>query len=496
MSKQLKIASLSSEVSPFSKTGGLADVAHSLPEALVRLGHQIIILTPLYEKLIDKENFGLKLIKENFTLEIPDEENKISIDFWQGELMKGLPIYFIANKKYFSGSYLYGSGHENAKFLIFNLASLHLLELINFSPHVIHCHDWQTGILPYLLKKKSRFKNHPFYQKITTLFTIHNLIFQTGKNWWEIPPEERDDGIKPLPLLNDPKLENINFSKRGILYTDVINTVSERYAKEILTPEFGQGLDKVLKKRKEDLFGIINGIDYRVHNPVYDKNIWYNYDWNSLNKKRGNKLKLQKMLGLEVNGDIPLIGLAHRLTEQKGFDLIKETIFTLLKLKLQIVMIASSGEKEYIDFFRKITKKYPQKFALFISFPFNEELESKIHAGSDMFLLPSRFEPCGISQLKSLRYGSIPIVHETGGLSDTITDFNPQTGEGNGFTFPAYTREDFLIALARALENYKYPQIWTHLTWQAMRESFSWHLPAKKYTDLYRKAIKKIRNRN
>jgi starch synthase len=457
----------------------------------VRLGHQIVIITPFYEKIIDKEKFGLKLIKENSILEI-DKENKVSVDFWQGELSKGIPVYFVSNKKYFSRhQYLYGLEHENAKFLLFNLASLYLLELINFQPDLIHCHDWQTGILPYLFKKKLRFKNHPFYKKIAVLFTIHNLTFQMGKNWWEVPQDKKDNGRKALPLFNDPELENINFVKRGIIYADLINAVSERYAKEILTPEFGQSLERTLKTREKDVFGIINGIDYKVHNPQFDKNIWYNYDWNSLDKKKKNKLELQKMVGLEEKEDIPLIGLASRLTEQKGFDLIRETMWVLAKLKLQIVMVGD-GEKEYIQYFKKKAKKYSHKLGLYT--PFSEEIESKILAGSDMFLLPSHFEPCGISQLKSLRYGSVPIVHQTGGLSDTITDFDSRTGEGNGFVFPDYTREDFLIALARAMENYKYPQVWTHLTWRAMQETFSWDLPAKKYVDLYQKAMKKTSN--
>ena len=486
--KTLKIASISSETSPFSKTGGLADVARSLPETLRQQGHQVVVITPFYEKIIDQEKHNLKLIKENFTLEI-DQENKVSIDLWQGELSNRLPVYFISSKKYFSRHHsLYGSQHENARFLLFNLAALHLLELIKFQPDIIHCHDWQTGILPYLLRKKLRFKNHPFYKKIATLFTIHNLIFQMGKNWWKIPIDKKDDGRKNLPLFNNPDLENINFAKRGIIYANLINAVSERYAKEILTPNFGQGLERTLKVREKDVFGIINGIDYKVHNPIFDKNIWYNYDWNSLNKKKKNKLKLQKMVGLEEREDIPLIGMTSRLTEQKGFDLIRETMWVLVKLKLQIVIVGS-GEKEYIKYFKKKAKKYSHKLGLYT--PFSEEIESKILAGSDMFLLPSHFEPCGISQLKSLRYGSVPIVHRTGGLSDTITDFNPSTGEGNGFTFPDYTREDFLIALTKSLENYKYSQVWTHLTWRAMQETFSWELPGKKYVDLYRKAISK-----
>lgn len=492
MKKNLRIAVIASEVAPFSKTGGLADVTGSLPKNFAQMGHKVIILTPFYEKVIDVKKHNLKLIEKNIPILI-DAKYKIKISLWQGNLMPQLPVYFIGNKKYFSKHHrLYGSTHENSRFALFNFAVLQILKKINFKPDVIHCHDWHTGLIPYLLKKDPIYSEDSFFSETATVFTIHNLTFQMGKNWWEIPPEKRDSG-NGLPPLHSVAMENVNFAKRGILFADAINTVSEKYAEELLTPEFGQGLEKYLKRRQKDFFGIINGIDYSIFNPALDKNVYFNYDWDSLRRKKRNKLALQKDLGLEERTDIPLIGLASRLAEQKGYNLVIETLDILLKMPLQIVIIASGGKdgKEYADIFKKIAKKYPKKFA-FIT-PYTDEQASKVYAGSDMLLMPSRFEPCGLSPLISLRYGSIPIVHETGGLAETIVNFNPRTNEGNGFVFKSYTKEDFLMALARALENYKYEKVWEYLVWKSMKQSFSWEIPAKKYIALFRKAMKNKR---
>ncbi len=394
---------------------------------------------------------------------------------------------FACNEEFFSGhSKLYGYPNDNLRFLFFNKATLHFLSITDLAPDIIHCHDWQAGALPNLINQNP--DQYPGLKKTATVFTVHNLAFQMGgTNWWDIPEEKRDDGKNDFPEL-EKKLQRANFVKRAVKHADVINTVSERYAQEILTPEFGQGLDKLLLKRKDDVYGIINGIDYSVSNPLFDENIEVNYDWNSLYKKKKNKLVLQKLTGLEQDENIPLIGMTHRLTEQKGFDLIREIMWILVKLPLQLVIVGS-GEKEYLNFFRQTAKKHPKRIGVWS--PFTHDMESKIYAGSDMFLMPSHYEPCGISQMKSLRYGSIPIVHKTGGLSDTIENFNPKTRRGNGFVFTAYTKEDLLIAITRAIETYQYPEIWTHLIWEAMQLSYSWKLPAKKYVDLYKIAMKK-----
>jgi starch synthase len=490
MKKQLKIALIASEVAPFSKTGGLADVTGSLPKAFFEFGHKVIVLTPFYEKAIDLKKFHPNLVKENIPLQV-DKTNKIKFSFLKENLIDGLPIFFIGNKKYFSKHHrLYGSNHENARFMLFDLAALETLKILDFKPDIVHCHDWHTGLIPYFLKK-GFFCDDPFFKETATVFTIHNLTFQMGKNWWEVPPNKQDSGTTELPAFASRNLENINFAKRGILYSDTLNTVSEKYAEELLTPESGQGLEKYLKRRQENFFGITNGIDYSVFNPALDKNVYANYDWDSLRRKKINKLALQKELKMEGKADIPLLSLASRLTEQKGYNLVIESLDILLKQNLQIVVIASANggkdSKEYVDIFRKVAKKYPKKFS-FIT-PYTEEMASKVYAGSDLLLMPSRFEPCGLSPLISLRYGTIPIVHETGGLAETIVNFNPRTKTGNGFVFKSYTKEDFLIALTRAIENFKYEKVWEHLVWKSMKQSFSWEIPAKKYVALFRKAI-------
>ncbi|MFA5134100.1 MAG: glycogen/starch synthase [Patescibacteria group bacterium] len=490
MKKKFKIAVVAAEVAPFSKTGGLADVTGSLPKIFNEMGNEVVVITPFYGKIIDPQKYSLTLLEKNFFISV-GKKQKVKISLWRGEIEKNLPVYFIEYKKYFSGKQkLYGSTHENSRFALFDYAALEILKKINFQADIIHCHDWHAGLIPYFLKKDPSYIKDPFFSKTASVFTIHNLTFQMGGNWWGLPPEKRDSGIDNLPKIHSQAMEKINFAKRAIIFSDSLNTVSEKYAEELLTPEFGQGLEKFLQNRKKDFFGIINGIDYSIFNPAIDKNILVNYDWNSLRRKKKNKISLQKNLKLEEDPSIPLIGLASRLAEQKGYNLVIESLNTLLKLPLQIVIIASGGKegKEYADIFKKIAKKYSKKFA-FVT-PYTEEEASKIYAGSDMLLMPSRFEPCGLSPLISLRYGTIPIVHETGGLAETITDFNPKSGRGNGFVFENYTREEFLVALVRALENFKYEKAWEHLVWQAMKQSFSWEIPAKKYIALFKKALK------
>ena len=487
MPKILKIASIASEVAPYSKAGGLADVSKALPKALSGLGHKVIIITP-FHGFIRKQKLELEDGKQSFTETISN--NKYKWGFKKLNFSENLQIYFICNHEFFGcHSRIYGYEEDNLRFYFFNLACLKLLDFLNFKPDVIHCHDWQTGLIPNLLNlNRDKYTN---LKNSATIFTIHNLVFQFGGDWWKISKEYRDDCKKSL-LNNSDKIKYINFTKRGILNADIITTVSERYAQEILTPEYGQRLEKYLNQRKDSLYGIINGIDYAVHNPSFDKNLYFRYDWNSLRRKKKNKLALQKEVKLEQKADIPLIGVVNRLTEQKGFNIIMETIDFLMKMNLQIVIVGS-GDKEYIKFFRKIAKKHPKKIAIYT--PFTEIMASKVYAGSDMFLLPSRFEPCGLSQLISLRYGSIPIVHETGGLSDTIKNFNPKTRKGNGFVFKNYAREEFLMAVARAIENYRYPQTWEFLTWQGMMQSYSWELPAKKYLKIYKIALNKLKGK-
>lgn len=490
--KKLKIVHLAAEVDPFSKTGGLADVSRSLPKALKRLDHEVIIVTPFYSQTIDAQKHKLKIVIEDQKI---DTTRQIfyEADYLKGWLMKDLPIYFIANEKFFGRKKsLYGSKHENARFLFFNAAALHLLKKLDWQPDIIHCHDWHSGLVPYFLK--GRFKNDPFWEKTASIFTIHNLTFQFGHNWWMVSTENKDSGHNRLPAITDTKkIERVNFAKRAILNADAINTVSETYRDEIMTKDFGQELHLILKNRKDRVFGIVNGIDYNEYNPLTDPGLRQRYSDKSPERKKANKEWLQKYFGLKISPETPLIGMTSRIVEQKGFRILMEIIETLLRLEVQIV-IMGDGDKSIVNFFNRIHKKYPKKF---IITPFNQKIETSIYAGADLFLLPSRFEPCGINQMIGLRYGCIPIVHHIGGLADTVEDFNFFKNKGNGFNFRRYDAHDLLIAIVRALETYKNKEIWQHLVVSGMQEANSWKLPAQKYIELYKTALKlRAKNHN
>lgn len=482
--KKLRIVSVASEVAPYSKTGGLADVAKSLPKALSEKGHMVWVVTPYYKFI---KGQGLELRSVPLKISVTVGKKKYSIKYCALHYSKNFTVFFVSNPPLFSDrSKEYGYPNDNVRFLVFNIAVLKLLEGIKLRPDIIHCHDWQTGLIPNILSKQR--KRYPSLKKTATLFTIHNLTFQMAGNWWSVDPQRTDSGRSDPTMKTIPQIKKLNFTKRAIFYADMISTVSERYAEEITTPELGQGLDRYLRQRKDDLYGIINGIDYAVYNPEFDKYIPHHYSSASIYKKKKNKLALQRKVKLLERPDIPVIGVVNRLTEQKGFRLIMETIDTLMRMPLQMVIVGS-GYKEYIAFFKKIAKKHPKRIGIYT--PFTEEMASLVYAGSDMFLMPSRFEPCGLSQLISLRYGSIPIVHETGGLSDTVRNFNPGTKKGNGFVFKQYTPTDFIIAISRALENYKYTDSWEQLSARAMDQTYSWELPASKYVQLYTVAQKK-----
>lgn len=490
MSAHLTIVSVAAEVAPFSKAGGVADVAGALPKALTRLGHRVIVVTPLHGS-IDREKHKLEQIAGNIPIHIDDSATRFA-DFWRAELRSGVPVYFIDNHKYFSShKRIYGSSYQNTRYLFFNLAVFKLLNFLQISPDILHCHDWQTGLLPHYLR--ARFQENPLFAKTRTLYTIHNLTFQFGRDWWTIPNAEKDYGRSALPVFTDKeRVETVNFAKRGILAADLVNTVSETYAKEILTREFGQDLHRILQNRADRLFGIVNGIDYYEFNPATDPGLYRNYDLDSLQTKTKNKAFLQREIGLPEDEYIPVIGMVTRITEQKGFDLLQDILDPLMRLDLQVAVLGG-GEKRYIQFLRSAIRKYPKRFAGHLEF--SSDLATRFYAGSDMFLMPSRFEPCGIGQLISLRYGSVPIVHGTGGLVDTVTDFNVKTRRGNGFVFKTYDSRDMLVAIARALEVYRQQETWRDLVQSGMRLSYSWEIPARKYVTLYRRALSMPRHR-
>lgn len=490
---KLKIAVAASEVDPYSKSGGLADVVRALSKSFKRLGHDVVVVSPLYSTINKSE---LREIFPEQTIKL-DKTTQINYSVWRGFLMNNLPVYFIEEKKYLSRyKKFYGTSKDNARFLIFDICALDLLKKLNWQPDIIQCHDWQTGLIPYFLTH--RYQKDKFYSNTSSVFTIHNLIFQLGHNWWEVPADKKDNGRGGLPEFKKTKeIENINFAKRAIRNADLINTVSEQYAKEILTKKFGQELHRILKNRQDRVFGIVNGIDYNDWNPTKDPGLTVNYDFDSLHKKTKNKIWLQEQLGLTIDPKIPLVAWTSRLTEQKGIELIMDIIDPLLRLKMQMVILGL-GEKKYESYFNKIAKKYPNKFAVrspYIktddsSYKYDNKKETQVLAAADIYLLPSRYEPCGIGQLKSMRYGAIPVVHKVGGLADTVDNYQTRSGRGNGFVFEKYDSRDMLVAIVRALENHKHRNSWLGLVRQAMQKSFSWELPAGKYIELFQTAIK------
>lgn len=486
MSNKLKIAHIASEVAPYSKTGGLADVARSLPKAIKRLGHEVIVITALYGQIIGKKQHKLKLIFENVKVYLNSKE-AVRVNCWKSYLMEDLPVYFIENKKYFSQrKQLYGSGRENARFLIFDVAALKLISLLKFEADIVHCHDWQAGLIPFYLKTDFRYSKT--LRKAKTIFTIHNLAFQFGQNWWEVSSEKKDYGRKRIPHIADPDIENINFAKRAILSADAINTVSEQYREEIMTKKFGQDLHRVLKNREDRLFGIVNGIDYNAYNPRNDPGLFKNYDHKKIHRKKLNKEYLQKKFGLPADKEVPLLCATSRVTFQKGFELILKILQPLLKLDIQMIVMGD-GDKKYISELKKYNKKYPKKI-IWLPFSGNQQYETLLYAGSDIFLLPSHHEPCGINQLIAMRYGCAPIVRKIGGLYDTVKNFDPLIKKGTGFVFSGFDPYSLYGTIIKAIETMKYKQAWRDIMVRAMQESNSWEIPAEKYIALYRKAIR------
>jgi starch synthase len=492
--KRMKIVIVSPEVVPFAKTGGLADVAGALPKALSKLGHQVKVILPKY-RMVDEEKFDLK----NIDLPLPeiligDKKEKIGLKSYFDKDFN-VEFLFLVCDKYFDRDELYkdpttGLDYKDndERFILFDRGVIETLKLLDFQPEIIHCNDWQSALIPAYLK--TLYSNDPFFKNISTVFTIHNVAYQG------LFPREsfQKVGVDLELFYPTSPFEfwgKLNFMKAGIYYADVINTVSERYAVEIQSSsEFGYGLEGVLRDRSSDFYGVLNGIDYEDWSPQKDKFIPYNYSLKDLFGKEKNKRYLLELSGLPLsNCDLPLIGIISRLADQKGFDLIEEVAFEILSLDLKMILLGTGDEKYHL-FFSDLEKKYPKK--LKVNLTFDNRLAHLIEAGSDMFLMPSRYEPCGLNQLYSLRYGTVPIVRETGGLADTIQDYNPKTGEGTGFVFKNYDAEELLIAIKRALRVYQDKKTWSKLMLKGMSQDYSWEAQARKYVELYKKAIDKL----
>ena len=482
MSDNLRVLILSAEMVPFAKTGGLADVTGALPKALKELGHDVRVGIPRYGR-IDGAKFGLQAELEPF--EVPMDNTREPVSVVRATVGKDVPVYLINSEKYFNREGIYGYPDDGERFVLYCRGALEMLRRLEWQPDVIHCNDWHTGIVPNWLK--TIYRSDPFFANTATIYTIHNLQYQGvfGRRILEVA------GIDSYGFLYHPQIgelaEVVDFMARGIHFSDIISTVSERYAQEILTPEYGEKLHPLLQDRRDRLFGVLNGIDPEEINPATDRYIARHFDVNSLDQRMENKLALQREAGLRVDAEAPLIGLVSRMVDQKGFDILAAIFDSLMEvLGVQFVLLGT-GDQHYHSMFSRFQQKYAGQAAIFLTF--NAALAQKIYAGSDMFLMPSRFEPCGLGQLISLRYGCIPIVRRTGGLADTIADFNPRTGEGNGFSFDRYHQMDLFAAVVRAVENYRYAETWRKLQERGMQADYSWRASARKYVELYRKAI-------
>ena len=480
--RSLKVLFLSAEVVPFAKTGGLADVAGALPKAIHALGHDIRVAMPRYGR-ISIERFGLNPVAGPFP--VPIENGTEPATLYQGHI-DGVPVYFVDNAKYYDRDGIYMYPDDAERFIFFARASLEMCRYLNWVPDVIHLNDWHTAIVANWLK--TIYTNDPLLGHIATVYTIHNLAYQGifGYRVLEIAGLA-DHGFIAHPDVAPHINEVVDMMARGILFADIINTVSPTYAQEILTKELGEGLDPILRDRRDRLFGILNGIDTAVLNPATDPYIAANFDMYSLDKRAANKAALQREANLAERPDVPLIGAISRLADQKGFDLISAIIDPLVRILGAQFVLLGTGEQRYHELFQGLAARYPEQVAVFLTF--NTPLAQRIYAGSDMFLMPSRYEPCGLGQMIAMRYGSVPVVRATGGLADTVKDFNPLTGEGNGFTFGPYDPMALYTALVRAAETYKHRDLWRRLQLRGMSADFSWDASARKYVDLYYRAL-------
>lgn len=472
----MKVLFASGECAPFFKTGGLGDVAYALPKEMVKHGVDVRVVIPYYSQMPQQYKDQVEELR-HFRFQLGHKNVYCGIKQLQ---LDGVTYYFIDNLEFFDRQQLYGEWDDGERFAYFSTACIEMLEVIDWIPDVIHCNDWHTAMIPALLVDKYHWKAR--LRHIRKVLTIHNLRFQGN-----FDPSILDhvfgmgystfteDGVKDK--------ERVNFMKGGINFSDRVTTVSPTYAHEISTPEFGEGLDGVIRYNQWKVRGIINGIDYDMNNPETDPLIPFSFNVHNLSGKLQNKAALQEKVGLPIRSDVPLIGMVSRLTDQKGFQLVEAVLDELLQQDIQVVLLGT-GEARFEQSFNYFESKYPDKMRSLITF--NLPLAQLIYAGSDMFLMPSAFEPCGLSQMMSMRYGTLPIVHETGGLRDTVQPYNQYTGEGRGFSFYGFDAYQLKNTINYALYVYReQPEAWHQLVRQAMQTDFSWEQPAKDYIAMY-----------
>ncbi len=493
--EKLNILIAASEVVPFAKSGGLADVIGALPKAIRKLGHDVRVVMPRYY-IIDREYYDLKLLEGSLGVHM-GSMGEVWSAVYEGVLPgSDVPVYFIEHEGFFGRKGLYdedGEGYEDNdnRFIFLSKAAMQLAKKLHFKPDVIHANDWHTASMPILLN--SIYGSDPDFENTGSLLTIHNLQHQ-GK-FYKDAMDVLGIGWEHFNASELEEYDGINLLKGGIVHADAINTVSKKYAQEICTPEFGWGLDSLIDAHASKLHGILNGVDYSEWNPAVDKFIPKQFDIDDLSGKATCKADLQRAFNLPERSDVPLIGLVGRLAEQKGIDLLASAIWHLMGLDIQMVLLGT-GERWAEHFFSDISGRYPEKFGLFVGY--RNDLAHRIEAGSDLFLMPSLFEPCGLNQIYSLRYGTVPIVRATGGLDDTIDNYDAETKSGTGFKFYDATPEALSGTVQWVVDTWYHDRTgFERLRYNGMKMRFDWDVAAKGYEYLYRRIIDgRLSNRN
>jgi starch synthase len=484
--RKMRIVFVAPEMVPFAKTGGLADIAGTLPKEIQALGQEVSCFLPKYKK-IDPNRWPMKKVIDRLQVPVGTETEVGHV--FRFDDPSGVKVFLLDHPEYYGRDELYGTPlgdypDNDRRFVFFQRGVLEALKKLNLQPDVVHCHDWQAGLVPLYLKKL--YAGETLFSKTKTVFTIHNLAYQgnfppdslpvTGLGWEEFRMERLEFYGK------------LSFLKGALVYSDELTTVSPRYAEEIQTKEFGCGMEGVLRARREDLAGIVNGIDPEEWNPETDPDLAAHFSAKKPEGKELCKAALQAENHFKADGRVPLLGMISRLADQKGLDILTPAVETIMKRGFQFVILGT-GEDRYHQIFRELGKKYPNQLGVHILF--DAKMAKRIYAGSDIFLMPSQFEPCGLGQMISLRFGTIPLVRETGGLTDTVENFNPRTAEGNGFVFKEYKASALLEALDRAHRTYEDPKLWGKLVRNGMKCDFSWRTSAKHYLELYERVERK-----
>ena len=472
----VKVLFAASEAVPFFASGGLADVAGSLPNELCRLGHDVRVVLPFYKDVIKPEIVEKMTFVADYTVKLSWRELYCGLFTLEHD---GVTYYFIDNEFYFARVGLYGYGDDPERFAFFSKAILESLKYMSFKPQIIHANDWQTALISVYYRLE--YRKRPGYSNIKHMLTVHNINYQG------IMPIESSEDLFGISFFDNElvKYDNqFNMLKAGMEASQLITTVSPSYAKEILEPYFSAGLHNYLKERDYKIVGILNGIDYKKNDPETDENIYANYSVKDLKGKAVNKKELVESFNMDYHADVPVIGMVSRLVKHKGFDLLEADFEGILRTGAQLIILGS-GEQNYENFLRYMSHKYPNQVGLMLGFI--PELAMKIYAGADMFLMPSSTEPCGLAQMIALRYGTIPIVRSTGGLKDSIIDYSKENA--NGFSFEEYSTIQMVGTICRAVDLFKEPKKWRELAERAMKCDFSWTHSANEYIDVYKKLL-------